>query len=211
MSWYYTITSSNPGITKNQMKQNADEFVNYFNGYMSSAAMAGILGNMQHESFLNPGQQEIGKGGSGKYGYGLIQWTPGSTLQSWLSARGYSWYDGTGQLYRIKCEGERTDGASGYWLKTSNYSYTWAQFCQLTDPAEACKAYLAERERAGVAALTQRLQYTAEWYDYIVNAVDPPDPSPTPPIPDPRPQDIPFWYGGVRDLQRRGIISNGKL
>lgn len=211
MSWIYRIISSNPGMTLSEMKNNADEFKNYFNGYMTAAAMAGILGNMQYESFLNPGQQEIGYSGDPGHGYGLIQWTPGSSLDSWCSGRNMNWYDGDTQLYRIKCEGERTNGASGYWLKTSSYNYTWQQFCNLNDNQEACKAYLAERERAGVARLSERLTYAQNWYNYLVNSVVPPDPGPTPPAPDPRPRDIPSYYGGVRDLMRRGIISNGKL
>ena len=215
MPWTYRITDQNPQMTLSEMEGNADAFAAYFSGYMTDAAMAGILGSMQHESFLNPGQTQLNKGGSLQYGYGLIQWDDGSILISWCQARGLTWYDGDSQLYRIKCEGERINGCSGYFypgnLNGIRYSYTWSQFCQLTDWAEACKAYVAERERAGVTALSTRLGYAEDWYKYLHNGIQPPAPSPTPPPYVPPGKDMPFWYGGVRDLMRRGVISNGKL
>ncbi len=36
-------------------------------------AICAIIGNMQHESYLNPGKSEDG---NSKSGYGLVQWTP---------------------------------------------------------------------------------------------------------------------------------------
>lgn len=167
MSWNYEITTSYGALTTEQIDENGSAFATYFNGYMTIEAMSGILGNIQRESQMNPGQQEGGHSGSLDYGYGLIQWTPGSTLVNWCSERGLNWYDGDAQCYRIKCEGEGIESASGYWLPTSKYPYSWTEFCQLTDSAEACKAYLAERERAGVSALEERLAYTAYWLEYL--------------------------------------------
>lgn len=215
MPWIYHITDASGGqMTGADMENNADEFISYFSGYMSVAAMAGILGNMQHESYLNPGQCQIGSGTStsSKSGGGLIQWTPRNAFIAWCQARGLTWYDGDVQCYRIKCEGERKDGCSGTWIKTSQYPYTWHEFCRLTDYEEACKAYLAERERAGVAALSKRLQYASQWYTYIDGSTPIPEPEPAPEPPEPLPYENNLArYGGIRDLQRRGIISNGKL
>lgn len=167
MAWNYQITDSLGVLTQAQMEENAQMFYSYFQGYMTIEAMAGILGNIQRESQLNPGQQESGYGGSLSYGHGLIQWTPGSIIVNWCTERGLNWYDGDAQCYRIKCEGEAIEGAGGTWLTTEEYPYTWAEFCKLTDVAEATKSYLAERERAGVSALDLRLQYAAEWYDFL--------------------------------------------
>lgn len=212
MAWTYQITDGYPSFTQSDYENNADEFINYFSGYMTAEAMAGILGNIQYESFLNPGQQELNRGGSLTYGYGLIQWTEARYFVNWCNARGYDWYDGDVQCYRIKCEGERIDGCSGYWLpnRTHGYTYTWSEFCALTDYEEACKAYFWERERG--TWVNDRLDYAENWYDYIDGGVPIPDPGPTPPAPDPTSPTTPFYiYGGVRDLMRRGIISNGKL
>ena len=212
MSWISRITSHNPEMTQEEMINNVDQFVSYFSGYMSSAAMAGILGNMQHESSgINPGQQEIGYGGSTSHGYGLIQWTPGQTLIDWCTERGFNWYDGDAQLYRIKCEGENIEGAGGTFfpgtLDGKRYAYTWTQFRNLNNYADACLAYLAERERAGISAIDIRLKYAQNWYNYLVGLPYDPD-DPTNP---PEPTEQPLYYGAVRDLMRRGVISNGKL
>lgn len=215
LAWQFNINDRSGGdMTRAMMENNADAFISYFYGYMTAEAMAGILGNIQHESYINPGQCQIGSGTStnSRSGGGLIQWTPRSAFISWCNARGLTWYDGDVQCYRIKCEGERKDGCSGTWLKTSQYPYTWQEFCHLTDYEEACKAYLAERERAGVAALSKRLQYAAQWYAYIESSTPIPDPDPSPTPLDPIPYENNLArYGGIKDLQRRGIISNGKL
>lgn len=212
MSWQYVITDSYPGYGSSEYENNADMFASYFSGYMTVEAMAGILGNIQYESFMNPGQQELNRNGSTQYGYGLIQWTPASTFIAWCNDRGLDWYDGDAQCYRIKCEGERTDGASGYWLKNSahGYVYTWSEFCQLTDYEEACKAYFWERERG--TWVDDRLDMAENWYNYLNGSVPIPDPGPEPPDPGPSPSEYPLYYfGGVRDLMRRGVISDGKL
>ena len=215
LSWIYHITDApGGGMSAADMETNAQLFIDYFSGYMTDAAMAGILGNMQHESYLNPAQCQIGSGTStsSNSGGGLIQWTPRSAFVRWCVDRGRSWYNGYYQLYRIRCEGEGRDGCSGYWLKKGAYQYSWSEYCQLTDYEEACKAYLAERERAGVAALSTRLEYAENWYNFINGGVPIPTPSPSPTPPDPRPYDIGFIkLGGARDLMRRGVISNGKL
>lgn len=177
MAWLYEI-----GVGKyfNQSKQenNATEFYNYFtNKGATIEAICGMLGNIQRESTLNPG---IKQGSSTSLGWGLIQWTPSTVLTNWCKTYGYNWYDGSAQCERISCEGEGTKGAGGCWLPTSEYAYSWSEFLALTDVAEATKAYLYERERAGIGALDLRLQYASEWYEYFSGK--PPTP-PTPPTP----------------------------
>lgn len=179
MAWLYEI-----GVAKyfsiSQMQNNAIEFYNYFINYGTTLeAICGMLGNIQKESTLNPG---IKQGSSTSLGWGLIQWSPSTVLTNWCKTYGYNWYDGAAQCVRIKCEGEGTNNANGYWLPTSNYSYSWYEFIALTDVAEATKAYLYERERAGIEALDLRLQYAREWYKYFTGTPIPIAP-PTPPTP----------------------------
>lgn len=179
MAWLYEIGA---GKYFNQSKQenNATEFYNYFtNKGATIEAICGMLGNIQRESTLNPG---IKQGSSTSLGWGLIQWTPSTVLTNWCKKYGYNWYDGFAQCERIWCEGEGTKGASGHWIPTHDYSYTWSEFTALTDVAEATKAYLYERERAGIQALDLRLQYASEWYSYLSGSPVPPTP-PTPPTP----------------------------
>ena len=179
MAWIYEM-----GVAKyfstSQMQNNATEFYIYFINYGATLeAICGMLGNIQKESTLNPG---IKQGSSISLGWGLIQWSPSTVLTNWCKTYGYNWYDGAAQCDRISCEGEGTKGASGYWLPTSEYPYSWSEFLALTDVAEATKAYLYERERAGIEALDLRLQYANEWYSYFTGSPVPPTP-PTPPTP----------------------------
>ena len=179
MAWIYEI-----GVGKyfEQAKQenNAAEFYNYFvNKGVSLEAICGMLGNITIESTINPG---IKQGNSTSLGWGLIQWTPATVLTNWCKTYGYNWYDGFAQCERIICEGEGIKNASGYWLPTASYPYSWSEFIALTDVAEATKAYLYERERAGVEALDLRLQYASNWYEYFSGTPIPPTP-PTPPTP----------------------------
>lgn len=171
-------------------KQNAIAFLKFFilTGYkITLEAIAGLLGNISVESQLNPGQVEQDSGynlGWTTYrkGHGLIQWT-GETneenpLLDWHLCNkdsDYAWADGNLQCYRIICEGERTNKAGGYWLTSPSYSYTWEEFCNLTSYEEAMRAYLAQRERAGVSALERRKTCTEKWYVYLKSYLENPD------------------------------------
>lgn len=178
MAWNYVITTAYNALTLAQQTENAYEFQDYFDGYMRLEAMAGILGNIMYESGLNPGQQEHGWNGSTSYGYGLIQWTPGTVIINWTAGLGLNWYDGAAQCYRIQCEGEGTQGAGGTWLPTSAYPYSWSQYCQLLNVDEATKAYFYERERG--TWNIQRLDWANYWFEVITgHTPTPPDP-PTP-------------------------------
>lgn len=188
MAWSYVVTENYDALTTAQMQGNAVEFYNYFKNTMTLEAICGILGNIQRESQLNPGQQEGGYGGSLNYGYGLIQWTPGSLLTTWASTKGYDWYDGAAQCEYINEENYYT-GSDVVWIPTGSYAYTWDEFKQLTNVEEAVKAYLYERERAGVAALADRIQYANDWYTYLSGVITPFVPRLTLPHPAPSP-----WY-----------------
>ena len=62
-------------------------------------------------------------------------------ITNWSDERGLTWYSGQTQCYRIKCEGERIEGAGGTWLPTSDYPYSWEEFCALSDYEEATKMW----------------------------------------------------------------------
>lgn len=177
MAWIYEIGVAKY-FDKPKQQNNANEFYNYFNNYGATLeAICGMLGNITRESTLNPA---IKQGVSSNLGWGLIQWTPATILTNWCKQYKYNWYDGFAQCERIKCEGEGTQGAGGYWLPTTAYPYKWSEFIALTDVEKATKAYLYERERAGVEALDLRLKYASEWYKYFTGTPIPPTP-PTPP------------------------------
>lgn len=175
--WYYKITEDYGVLSEENKENNALLFYKYFREKMTLAAIAGILGNIERESQLNPGQIERREGWSDlQKGHGFIQWTnsknPNSNpLVNWKDgATDNKWASGTFQCYRIECEGTGTNGAGGTFYKSKKYpqyDYSWDEFCQLTDYEEATKAYLHERERAGVAALQERLNNAKKWYEFL--------------------------------------------
>lgn len=149
-------------LTEIERTENAIYIFDYLHSYgMSMHAIAGLLGNMEQESTINSGLQV-----SNKTGWGLIQWTPSTVLTDWADEQGLNWYDIDTQLLLIISEGEHVT-EHGQWLTTKNYSYTWGEFCKITDIDEATKAYLYQRERAGTPELDKRLEYAHKWYDII--------------------------------------------
>lgn len=191
MAWHERVGVQSY-LTESQMKDNATEICNYFRGQgMTLEAICGLLGNIQAESGLNPGNKETA---SSSNGWGLIQWTPATVLLNWCNKYNYTWYSGSVQCYRILCEGLRINDASGYWIPTSAYPYSWQQFSQLTNVEEATKAYLYERERAGVEAVAKRVTYANNWFAYFSGQPIPPTPpEPEPPEPEQEKRKMPLY------------------
>lgn len=161
-------------------------------------AIAGLLGNMQAESGINPGRWQNGHGP----GYGLVQWDPASNYLNWASGQGINIDDadqnGDGQCTLINlCE------SVGQWLPNSShgYTYTWAQFSQLTDVDTAVYAFLWQYERPSQPHTENRITYAHYWYDIISSgawgAGDPGTPSGRPEV---------IRRGAITELQRRLVI-----
>ena len=77
MSW----TIGNFYLTTEQMQGNAREVLSFFEqkGW-SLNAIAGICGNMQSESNINPGIWQSLQEGNYSGGFGLVQWTPATDM-----------------------------------------------------------------------------------------------------------------------------------
>lgn len=174
IDWWYSVTSAQPlssyyGTTKQD--NNARKIAAYFldKGF-TYAAICGLLGNISYESWLNPGQMEVGYGGSTAHGYGFIQWTPATGLTKWANSKGTKWYDGDTQCEFIYDEIMR--GSESYeihdgntWLHTSSYSYTGSEFAALSSYEEATYAYFYERERGTWSDL--RLEIAKYYWNYF--------------------------------------------
>lgn len=187
MSWIVKV-GVRAYLTQSEMENNATEFYGYFNSKgFTIESVAGMLGNLQQESNINPGMKQAASASSG---WGLIQWTPSSNLTDYATAHGADW--STGEIQTQLMWDEIINGYGNQWIPKPSlgYGYTGAEFSQLTDVADACKAYLYERERAGEAALDKRLTYANNWYEYLTG-VTPPTP-PTPPMPTKRKR-MPVW------------------
>lgn len=181
--------NSSHSLSQAQMEINATYIYNYLTAEgWTVNAIAGILGNMQNESAINPGRWEGNNVGTGP-GYGLVQWTPYTKYTNWSGIVGdYSTMDNN--LRRIIYE---LNNNIQYYA-TSDYPETFRQFTQSTQtPYYLACAFAWNYERSAVVlwgteaekeALRQRRGGSANnWYNYLTGQ-DPPTP-PTPPTPTP--------------------------
>lgn len=177
--WSYLISSHAQAHYTHS--NNATEAYNYLKntlGYTDAAAI-GVIANMEHESYINPGQQEIGYGGSVKRGYGLVQWTPADTkILAYADSVHGNWYDGALQMDYLAIN------APASWIENEPVSYN--EYKNLTDTHYATKVFFRNFERGTWHDVLYN--YADYWEEYLTGHVTPPTP-PTPPIPPPPAQD----------------------
>ena len=124
---------------------------------LSKAAVAGVLGNLQLESGINPKQAQIGGGG----GFGMAQWTPRSKIRTWLDANGMSDVsddDLEGQTSMLAAEITNISAWAGHNTEFNEWKTT-------DDPQTAATDFRAGYERAGVPNDELRRKYAKDWYD----------------------------------------------
>ena len=165
-----TVTYEDRVLSRSEMEANAKYIWNYLGSKgWSINAVAGMLGNMQYESSINPGRGQDG-GGSG---FGLVQWTPKTNLTDWTSANGYSDTDIDGQLERIIWEKD-----NGEQYAKNKYKYTFDTFhTSLDDPYTLACAFAFDYERSWVtlygsesakeALRKERGTAAEEWYSFL--------------------------------------------
>lgn len=92
-------------LTQSEMETNATYIYNYLGSLgWSVNAIAGMLGNFQAESTINPGRYQ-GDTPSGA-GWGLAQWTPHTKYTNWCEENGLEWSHMDSALKRIIYEFE---------------------------------------------------------------------------------------------------------
>ena len=186
--------AKNEYLTQSEMENNALLVTKYLrNSGWTDAAIAGVLGNMQSESTINPGiWQNLIEGEGGGGGYGLVQWTPWTNVTNYLDQWGLAWDDGDGQMRWIV----EVTPQVGQWIPTSAYDYSWSQFTTWTGtPEDAASAFLRNFERPADIPGTEpgRREQAAWWYNYIEGTPEPPDPPDPPDPPEPTPVTVPLW------------------
>lgn len=140
----------------------------------STNAIAGLLGNMQSESNINPGIWQSLNEGNMSGGFGLVQWTPATNFTDWADAHGYEWTDGDAQLLWID---QRTTEV-GQWIPTSDYPLSFEDFKVSSEsPEYLASAFLKNFERAGVEVEQERRSQARTWYDFITSGTSPDTPS----------------------------------
>lgn len=170
-----TVISSNAFLSFDEMQANAIYIAAYFidKGWTLNA-IAGMLGNIQHESTMNPGIWENLDEGNTDRGFGLTQWTPATKLIDWANSRGLDYRDIDTQLERIYFE--YTNGEQFY--PSSSYSETFAEFASSSlDPYYLACVFAWNYERSWTVlygteaekeALRQKRGNSAiEWFNLL--------------------------------------------
>ncbi len=180
MSWI----SGNRYLSEEEMQNNASIIYSTLKGRGWSAnAIAGLLGNMESESTINPGIWQNLNSSNISGGFGLVQWTPSTNYTDWANSKGYDITNGAGQLEWID---EQTT-VTGQWIQTDSYPITFGQFKTSTQtPEYLASAFLKNFERAGVEVEQERRTQARSWYNYITNGEAPEDPDPDNPTPSPK-------------------------
>lgn len=178
------VISSNAYLGEADMQQNAMYIAAYLlNEGWTMEAIAGMLGNIQAESTINPGIWQSLKEGNTSGGFGLTQWTPATKLIDWATDQGLDYKDIDTQLKRILYEVE--EGIQFY--STDTYPINFKDFTTSTKTPEwLAGAFLYNYERPAEYNITPRQNNARYWYNFL-SALDL------------------AWLPGYKDTKRKGM------
>lgn len=164
MVWIY----GNRFLTESEMQNNAKIVYTYLKARgWTINAIAGMLGNMQTESSINPAIWQNLDYGNTSLGYGLVQWTPSTNYTNWANDNNYDITNGNYQLQWID---EETVNF-GQWIATDDYNISFDSFKSSTEtPEYLAGAFLRNFERAGVEVIEQRQTQARSWHTYLLNS-----------------------------------------
>lgn len=121
-------------LSEAESLQNAQLVANHFKGTdWTRESISAMLGNMRHESSINPNMYEYGYDWSADRGFGLVQWTPRSKYWDWAVLQGLEPRSGNSQLARIDYEVEHNiqwiaNGHARRYGRETRYDYSFADF-----------------------------------------------------------------------------------
>lgn len=161
MEW---IAPINTILTQDQMKNNVQIInVDLTQAGWTINAIAGVLGNFERESWINPSVWQNFTIAD-ENGYGLAQWTPSTKYSQWA---GSGWdTDHDKQLSYLKFT--MTDPNDHNYIETSQYPYSKTEYVNLTlTPEEMASIFLYNYERAGEPYEDERRRNARKWYEYL--------------------------------------------
>lgn len=178
----YEWITGNRYLTEEEMQNNAIvQYADLSAKGWSLNAIAGLMGNENRESRINPGVWQNLDPSRPDLGYGLVQWTPSTNITNWLTANGYEWDDGYAQDIALDLQ-----IPAGQWIPTSSFPISYEDW-KTTDssPEDAGLAFLYNFERPLDTSQfeTQVRNDSRKWYDFLLT-VGPVVPGKPKPIPD---------------------------
>lgn len=156
--------TGNRYLSIDEMTVNAQEIMNQLTSRgWTKNAVAGMLGNMQTESTINPGVWES-LSPNVNNGYGLTQWTPATKLISWAESEGLDYTSGDAQLQRIDWEVVNNQ----QWIATSLYPMSFQEFKVSTlTPEYLAQVFIRNYERPRNPNQPIRSTQARYWYDNL--------------------------------------------
>ena len=121
-------------LSEAQSLENAQLIANHFKGSdWTKESISALVGNMRHESSVNPNMYEFGYDWSEDRGFGLVQWTPRSKYWDWAVANGLPPREGDSQLARIDYEADNNiqwvaNGHANRYGYSDKYDFSFAAF-----------------------------------------------------------------------------------
>lgn len=162
-------------LSENQSLSNAQLVANHLikKGWTPEAISA-LVGNMRHESSVNPNMYEYGYSWSANRGFGLVQWTPRNKYWDWAISNGYSessLRNGDAQLARIDYEVEN----NLQWISTNDFPLSFSDFRNASIDNYTLdyltEAFMWNYERpnrqAGLNSLADRIAFAIRAYNEL--------------------------------------------
>lgn len=165
-NYYGSFYNESSSLTLEEMQVNATYLCKAFisKGWTKNA-IAGMLGNMQSESSINPGRWQSEDVGNTSLGYGLVQWTPATKYLNWCTEASISDpSEMDSAISRIIYELENNI----QWIATEDYNFSFSEFSKSTESAEyLASSFLKNYERAGIEVEETRRSNATYWFNYI--------------------------------------------
>lgn len=157
------VISSNRWLSASEQTINAKYIWEKLKAFgWSEQAIAGVLGNMQVESTINPGIWEGLNPNNTSRGFGMVQYTPGSMVLNRAAEVNVPPGDMDFQLNLLNTDYFK------HWIMTSTYSLSYASFKTSTQSPEwLAQAFLRNFERPANQNQPARSTHARRWYDQL--------------------------------------------
>ena len=156
--WIYKETAY---LNATEQQHNAKLIQKFFTEQgWTAEAIAGMLGNMQVESTINPGLWQGRVVPADIYttekGYGLTQWTPANKYITWADANMLDYKNGDNQMSRIQYEREN----NLQWSTDNILHYTWDDYVNSHEsPETLARVFVWASERPEDPDIPLRQKY----------------------------------------------------